>query len=87
MIQKERMKWRYKEEKSEWMNKKNIEQKKLVRKYTRACVHAHTHTPHEGVKGDKGKETREKDKEYEEERQRKNRKWKKRSTKKTYRQK
>ena len=44
MIQKERIKWRYKEEESEWMNKKNIEQKKLVRKYTCTCAWAHTHT-------------------------------------------
>ena len=60
MIQKERMKWRYKEEESERMNKKNIKQKKLVRKYTRACARTrtHTHTLHEGVEGDKGKETR-----------------------------
>ena len=38
------------------MNKKNIEQKKLVRKYT--CTCACTHTLHEGMEGDKGKETR-----------------------------
>ena len=56
MIQKERMEWRYKEEESEWMNKKNTEQKKLVRKYT--CTCACTHTLHEGMEGDKGKETR-----------------------------
>ena len=68
MIQKETIKWRYKEEESEWMNKKNTEQKKLVRKYTCTCArahththtraHTHTHTFHEGVEGYKGKETR-----------------------------
>jgi len=97
MIQKERIKWRYKEEESEWMNKKNIEQKKLVRKYTCTCAwahthtytHTHTHTPtfHEGVEGYKGKETRKRQGVWGRKTNKENREWKKGSKKNTYRQK
>ena len=90
MIQKERMKWRYKEEESEWMKKKNIKQKKLVRKYTCTCArvptHTHTHTPWGSGRRQRQRNKKKRQGVWGRKANKEDKEWKKGSKKKTHRQ-